>query len=96
MIDGVVRFLLLSCLLFNTYYLILLNERITNISLELNMKVEDTDFIGFLKRFANNLDDQIEIQRNRVRESLKKKGIEERNNVLMHAREVRANELNQK
>ena len=96
MINGVMRLLVCSGLLLNTYYLIILDGKITNIITELNMKVEDVDFIGFAKKIANDVNDQIENQRDRVRESLERKGIEERNSVLMHARDARMNELESK
>ena len=96
MIVGFVRFLIFFGLLFNTCYLMVVNDKLTNIALELNIEVENTDLIGLVKKVANDLGEQIEEQRTKVRQSLEKKGIEERNNVLMHARGEVTTELESK
>ena len=83
MIVGIFRMILLFALLCNTYYLVVLNEKITNFGQLLNVNVHDTSIIDFIKKIANDMDEQIENQRNKVRESLVKKGIDERNSVLI-------------
>jgi len=83
MIVGIFRLILLFALLCNTYYLVVLNEKITNFGQLLNMNVHDSNFIDFVKKIANDMDEHIENQRNKVRESLVKKGIDERNSVLI-------------
>ena len=83
MIVGIFRLILLFALLCNTYYLVVLNEKITNFGQLLNVNVHDTGIIDFIKKIANDMDEQIENQRNKVRESLVKKGIDERNSVLI-------------
>ena len=83
MIVGIFRLILLFALLCNTYYLVVLNEKITNFGQLLNMNVHDSNFIDFVKKIANDMDEHIENQRNKVRESLVKKGIDERNRVLI-------------
>ena len=60
-----------------------LNEKITNFSNKLNINVQDVNVFGSFKKIANDLDEQIENQRNKFRESLVKKGIDERNSVLI-------------
>ena len=82
MIVGIFRLILLFALLCNTYYLVVLNEKITNFGRLLNMNVHDENIIEFIKKIANDMDEHIENQRNKVRESLVKKGIDERNSVL--------------
>ena len=82
MIVGIFRLILLFALLCNTYYLVVLNEKITNFGRLLNMNVQDENIIEFIKKIANDMDEHIENQRNKVRESLVKKGIDERNSVL--------------
>ena len=83
MIVGIFRLILLFALLCNTYYLVVLNEKITNFGQLLNMNVQDANFIDFIKKIATDMDQHIESQRNKVRESLVKKGIDERNSVLI-------------
>ena len=83
MIVGIFRLLLLFGLLFNTYYIIVLDEKITNFSHKLNINVQDVNVFESFKKIANDLDEQIENQRNKFRESLVKKGIDERNSVLI-------------
>ena len=83
MIVGIFRLILLFALLCNTYYLIVLNEKITNFGQLLNVNVHDTNIIDFIRKIANDMDEHIENQRNKVRESLVKKGIDERNSVLI-------------
>ena len=83
MIVGIFRLLLLFALLCNTYYLVVLNEKITNFGQLVNMNVNDENIIDFIKKIANEMDEHIENQRNKVRESLVKKGIDERNSVLI-------------
>ena len=82
MMVGIFRLILLFALLCNTYYLVVLNEKITNFGRLLNMNVHDENIIEFIKKIANDMDEHIENQRNKVRESLVKKGIDERNGVL--------------
>ena len=83
MMVGIFRLILLFALLCNTYYLVVLNEKITNFGQVLNVKVHDASIIDFIKKIVNDMDEQIENQRNKVRESLVKKGIDERNSVLI-------------
>ena len=83
MIVGIFRLLLLFALLCNTYYLVVLNEKITNFGQLVNMNVNDDNIIDFIKKIANEMDEHIENQRNKVRESLVKKGIDERYSVLI-------------
>ena len=83
MIVGIFRLILLFALLCNTYYLVVLNEKITNFGHKLNMNVHDVNVLDFIKKIANDMDEHIENQRNKVRESLVKKGIDERNSVLI-------------
>ena len=83
MIVGIFRLILLFGLLFNTYYIVILDEKITNFGHKLNINVHDVNVFESFKRIANDLDEQIENQRNKFRESLVKKGIDERNSVLI-------------
>ena len=83
MIVGIFRLILLFGLLFNTYYIVVLDEKITNFGHKLNINVQDVNVFESFKKIANNLDEQIENQRNKFRESLVKKGIDERNSVLI-------------
>ena len=83
MIVGIFRLILLFALLCNTYYLVVLNEKITNFGQVLNVNVHDASIIDFIKKIVNDMDEHIENQRNNVRESLVKKGIDERNSVLI-------------
>ena len=83
MIVGIFRLILLFALLCNTYYLVVLNEKITNFGQLLNMNVHDANIIDTIKKIANDMEQHIESQRNKVRESLVKKGIDERNRVLL-------------
>ena len=82
MISGIFRLILMFGLLFNTYYLVILDEKITKFGQKFNMTVQDRNFMDFIKKIANDVDEHIETQRNKVRESLVKKGIDERNSVL--------------
>ena len=82
MIVGIFRLILLFALLCNTYYLVVLNEKITNFGQLLNVNVHDENIIEFIKKIANDMDEHIENQRNKIRDSLVKKGIDERNSVL--------------
>ena len=83
MIVGIFRFIILFALLFNTYYMLVLDQKITNFGHKLNINVHDVNVLDSFKRMANNLDEQIENQRDKFRESLVKKGIDERNSVLI-------------
>ena len=83
MIVGIFRLILLFALLCNTYYLIILNEKITNFGQIMNLNVHDVNIVDFIKKIVDDLDEHIEDQRNKVRESLVKKGIDERNSVLI-------------
>ena len=83
MIIGIFRLILLFGLLFNTYYMVVLDEKITNLSHKLNINVHDINVFESFKKIANDLNEQIESQRNKFRESLVKKGIDERNSVLI-------------
>ena len=83
MIVGIFRLILLFGLLFNTYYIVILNEKITNFGHKLNINVQDVNVFESFKKIANDLGEQIEDQRNKFRESLVKKGIDERNSVLI-------------
>ena len=59
-----------------------MNQKITNFGHKLNINVQDVNVLDSFKRIANDLDEQIENQRDKFRESLVKKGIDERNSVL--------------
>ena len=83
MIVGIFRLILLFALLFNTYYMVVLDEKITIVGHKLNINVHDVNVLDSFKRIANDLDEQIENHRNKFRESLVKKGIDERNNILI-------------
>ena len=83
MIVGIFRLILLFALLCNTYYLVVLNEKITNFGQTMKVNIQDESIIDFIKNIVNAMDKHIEDQRNKVRESLVKKGIDERNSVLI-------------
>ena len=83
MILGIFRFILLFALLFNTYYMLVLDQKITNFGHKLNINVQDVHVLDSFKKIANDLDEQIENQRDKFREFLVKKGIDERNSVLI-------------
>ena len=83
MIVGIFRLILLFALLCNTYYLIVLNEKITNFGQIMNVNVHDVSIVDLIKKIVDDMDEHIENQRNKVRESLVKKGIDERNSVLI-------------
>ena len=82
MIVGIFRFIILFALLLNTYYMLVLDQKITNFGHKLNVNVHDVNVLDSFKKIANDLDEQIENQRDKFRESLVKKGIDERNSVL--------------
>ena len=63
--------------------MVVLDVKITNFGHKLNINVQDVNVFGSFKKIANDLDEQIENQRNKFRESLVKKGIDERNSVLI-------------
>ena len=83
MIVGIFRLILLFALLLNTYYMVVLDQKITNFGHKLNINVHDVNVLDSFKKIANDLDEQIENQRDKIRESLVKKGIDERNSVLI-------------
>ena len=83
MIVGIFRFIILFALLLNTYYMLVLDQKITNFGHKLNINVHDVNVLDSFKKIANDLDEQIENQRDKIRESLVKKGIDERNSVLI-------------
>ena len=83
MIVGIFRLVLLFALLFNTYYMVVLDQKITNFGHKLNINVHDVNVLDSFKKLANDLDKQIENQRDKFRESLIQKGIDERNSVLI-------------
>ena len=83
MIVGIFRFITLFALLLNTYYMLVLDQKITNFGHKLNINVHDVNVLDSFKKLANDLDEQIENQRDKIRESLVKKGIDERNSVLI-------------
>ena len=96
MIVGIFRLMLLFGLLFNTYYILVVNEKITNFGHKLNVNVHDVNVFESFKKIANDLDEQIENQRNQFRESLVKKGIDERNSVLIKSNGELIKELEQR
>ena len=83
MLVGMFRLILLFGLLLNTYYIVVLDQKITNFGHKLNINVHDINVLDSFKKIANDLDEQIENQRNKFRESLIKKGIDDRHNVLI-------------
>ncbi len=83
MIVGIFRLIFIFGLLFNTYYLIVLDEKITNFGHKLNVNVHEANVLDLIKKIANDMDEYIENQRNQMRASLVQKGIDERNNVLI-------------
>ena len=85
MIVGIFRLILLFALLFNTYYMVVLDQKITNFGHKLNINVHDVNVLDSFKKLANDLDKQIENQRDKFRESLVQKGIDERNSVLIRS-----------
>ena len=50
MIVGIFRLILLFALLCNTYYLVVLNEKITNFGHKLNMNVHDVNVLDLSKK----------------------------------------------
>ena len=93
MIVGIFRLILLFGLLFNTYYVVVLDEKITNFGHKLNINVHDVNVFESFKKITSDLDERIENQRNKFRESLVKKGIDERNSVLIKSNGELTNEL---
>ena len=83
MVAGIFRLILFFGLLFNAYYLVVLDEKITNFGHQLNINFHDVNVLDSFKKIANEFEQQIENQRNEFRESLVKKGIDERNSVLI-------------
>ena len=49
----------------------------------MNVNVHDVSIVDLIKKIVDDMDEHIENQRNKVRESLVKKGIDERNSVLI-------------
>ena len=96
MIVGIFRLILLFGLLFNTYHILVLDEKITNFGHKLNINVHDVNVFESFKKITNDLDERIENQRNKFRESLVKKGIDERNSVLIKSNSELAKDLEQR
>ena len=86
MIVGIIRLSLFLAILFNTYYLMIVDKKITSIGQKLDMDVTEVNVVTVLKKLATNLDSHIEDQRNKVRTSLEERGIEERNKVLTRSK----------
>ena len=93
MVAGIFRLILFFGLLFNAYYLVILDEKITNFGHQLNINFHDVNVLDSFKKIANEFEQQIENQRNEFRESLVKKGIDERNSVLIKSNGELTNEL---
>ena len=83
MFVGIFRSIFIFGLLFNTYYLVVLDEKITNFGHKLNVNVHEANVVDYIKKVGNDMDKYIENRRNQVRESIVQKGIDERNNVLI-------------
>ena len=64
MIVGIFRLIFIFGLLFNTYYLIVLDEKITNFGHKLNVNVHEANVLDLIKKIANDMDEYIENQRN--------------------------------
>ena len=73
--------------------MVVLDEKITNFGHKLNINVHDVNVFESFKKITNDLDERIENQRNKFRESLVKKGIDERNSVLIKSNGELTNEL---
>ena len=83
MVLALTRLLFLALLFFNAYYIFTVDQKINTISNVLNIAVEDQSFFSFLTQVAQDVEKGLDEQRNKVRDSIRKKGIEERNKVLM-------------
>ena len=85
----ILRVVLIMTIALNFLFLAVLNEKIANLSKVLNIPVQEVNYITFFKDVASDLKDELEDQRNSIRESLRNKGIEERNKVLLRAKDER-------
>ena len=95
MIVGIFRLILLFALLFQWILHGCFRPKNYNFGHKLNINVHDVNVLDSFKKIANDLDEKIENQRNKFRESLVKKGIDERNNVLIKSNGEFIKELEQ-
>jgi predicted Holliday junction resolvase-like endonuclease len=82
MIAILIRFLVLAFLIVNSFYIITLDAKISQVAKALDITLKNDDVSSYLRSLSTSMERKIEHERAILQKALEQKGIDERNEVL--------------
>ena len=82
MITTLIRLSVLAFLIVNSFYIMTLDAKISQIAKALNITLKNNDITSYLKSLSTSMERKIEHERATLQKALEQKGIDERNEIF--------------
>ena len=82
MITTLIRLSVLAFLIVNSFYIMTLDTKISQVAQALNITLKNDDITSYLRSLSTSMERKIEHERATLQKALEQKGIDERNEIL--------------
>ena len=82
MITTLIRLSVLAFLIVNSFYIITLDTKISQVAKALDITLENNDITSYLRSLSTTMERKIEHERATLQKALEQKGIDERNEIF--------------
>ena len=82
MITTLIRLSVLAFLIVNSFYIMTLDTKISQVAKALNITLKNNDITSYLRSLSTSMERKIEHERATLQKALEQKGIDERNDIF--------------
>ena len=82
MITTLIRLSVLAFLIVNSFYIMTLDTKISQVAKALDITLKNTDITSYLRSLSTSMERKIEHERATLQKALEQKGIDERNEIF--------------
>ena len=82
MITTLIRLSVLAFLIVNSFYIMTLDAKISQVAKALNITLKNNDITSYLRSLSTSMERKIEHERATLQKALEQKGIDERNDIF--------------
>ena len=82
MITTLIRLSVLAFLIVNSFYIMTLDTKISQVAKALNITLKNNDITSYLRSLSTSMERKIEHERATLQKALEQKGIDERNEIF--------------
>ena len=82
MIINLIRLSVLAFLIVNSFYIMTLDAKISQVAKALNITLKNNDITSYLRSLSTSMERKIEHERATLQKALEQKGIDERNDIF--------------